>query len=103
MKPWEEAWSVVGGGGNEHIRIGFAVHSEQRDELVLAAVQGEEVARLASAAPDLVRALLAVEWATPKAYRASVYWSCAACLNIQPDGHAPGCIIDAALRKAGVR
>jgi len=49
-----------------------------------------------------VRALLAVEWATPKAYRASVYWSCAACLNIQPDGHAPGCIIDAALRKGFV-
>lgn len=59
-------------------------------------------ARLAAAAPELARALLAVEAGS---------WKCHACSGFthgdpglgKPKNHEPWCALDAALRKAGVR
>ena len=62
-------------------------------------------ARLASAAPDMARVLLACEWAWCEGREWKV---CPSCSNDEPNdsrrsGHASDCALDAALRKAGVR
>ena len=62
-------------------------------------------ARLASAAPDMVRVLLACEWAWCEGREWKV---CPSCSNDEPNdsrrsGHALDCALDACLRKAGVR
>ena len=49
-------------------------------------------ARLATAAPDMARVLLAIEWH---------HGECISCFVMH--GHAPDCALDAALRRAGVR
>ncbi len=51
-------------------------------------------AKLVAAAPDLVRALLAVEWH---------HGECDICGAFERDGHEPDCPVGGALRKAGVR
>jgi hypothetical protein len=77
---------------------------------IIARFDGGELigrARLAAAAPDLARALLAVEWA---AEHPAVGAHCPMCngfppgvAEASPGGHRAGCALDAALRKAGVR
>lgn len=64
--------------------------------------------KLISAAPDLARALLAVEWILDDD---KLYWDCPACGGTKPgcsewphiEGHYSDCVLDAALKKAGVR
>lgn len=69
-------------------------------------------ATLAAAAPDLVRALLEVEWVEHETQDGPVRY-CPSCENVHPSterdyrardrGHGPGCELDDALRKAGER
>jgi hypothetical protein len=109
MKPWEEEWHAVGGGETTEFRIGHAVYSATREEFVLSNT-GPEEARLAAAAPELVRALLALEWSAWSRFAPDVA-TCPACMGSEPgarapetlEGHRADCIVDAALRKAGVR
>jgi hypothetical protein len=109
-KPWEEAWDA-----EDHCDVDeFYGAGVQLVPWQLYLVDTEEChpfsqlkarARLASAAPDLVRVLLAVEWGCPGRY-------CLSCGETEPGidaegdrsgGHAPDCALDLALRKAGVR
>ncbi len=100
-KPWDETWTVRGS----------AVQADGRD--VLDAwyrgddpVGGDARARLAAAAPDLVRALLAVEWVRDE--ELYLGYECPWCGARNPDGsidtyhHEKPCTRQAALRKAGV-
>jgi hypothetical protein len=60
----------------------------------------DELGCLFEAAPDLVRALLKVEWRGISVCEPA----CPACGEFEDDGkHAANCQLDAALRKAGVR
>lgn len=78
-------------------------------------------AQLASAAPDMARVLLEVEWCG--SVNIDIEWdspACSSCGGVDPDqwtddtvrrieregftvGHAPDCALEACLRKAGVR
>lgn len=93
-KPWLEQWGYINGG---------LVKSRdgESDEDILASSLGRLA--LASAAPDMCRALLAVEWAAK--LRWSLEQTCPSCgLNrLHDDGsHAVICVIDAALTTAGL-
>lgn len=103
MKPWEETWrrgeqkssswllqEVVTPTGSLTIsgrNSGDHAGDESRANLMIAA-------------PELVRALLAVEWQEVE------YLPTHACVNchaLDSVGHAPDCALDAALKKASVR
>ena len=58
---------------------------------------------LLAASWELREALTAIEWGRHGIVRGEVQPICACCDAAQADGHAPGCIVDAALRKAGRR
>lgn len=108
-KPWEETWTV-GDLSSVEDALGRTVaitewRRERDSETELP--DRPEVARVLAAAPDLVRALLAVEWTWREG---SERLRCAACDGEEPHeskpwrgGHTPTCATDAALRKAGVR
>ena len=80
---WHETWEAVG-------------------DMVMMPDFGPERVRLMAAAPDLARALLAVE---EEMSRVESY--CYVCGTLTCEGkvaaHAPDCILDAALKRAGVR
>lgn len=59
--------------------------------------------KLAAAAPDLVRALLAVEWVGQEWDCGALPDACPRCKAYREDGHTFDCTLDAALRKAGIR
>lgn len=92
---WEETWSYY----DPHGFAGFFAKHVDSDHHgtffeATAGEPGDEArARLAAAAPELVRVLLAVEFIKDG--------FCPSCHCY--DGHAKGCALDAALRKAGVR
>lgn len=108
MKVWEEEWGISGYGeltrrepdaslpkGEVYVPWAESVRPTSTN---LARVQ------LAHAAPDMARALLAVEWSGPDPFQAGGGGCCPACSAIGADGrHRSNCAIDAALRKAGVR
>lgn len=58
---------------------------------------------LASAAPDMARALLAIEWEGRAGPAGDVRGACPSCEAELPDSHRPDCALDGALRRAGVR
>jgi hypothetical protein len=58
-------------------------------------------AKLAAAAPDLVRALLLTEWR--RSWEGDTLDSCRACERFRYQGHTADCETDLALKKAGVR
>lgn len=111
-KPWEETWGWQ------------AAHSSMQSGWVTTPHGGsvgvfykpgssfedaEARGRLAAAAPDMARVLLAIEWGVD---RAEYGGACPSCDCFNPDGdaplgyakgHEPACALDAALRKAGVR
>jgi hypothetical protein len=102
MKPHEETWTadadtVVGPDGAA-VATFWATHADEASFL--------ERTKLAAAAPDLVRALLAVEWSGDASAS-----RCPGCLGVKPgvaaytkyEGHSERCPVDAALRKAGAR
>jgi hypothetical protein len=110
MKPWEETWNA-----------------DPRDDEYVSTIgrvglRGDGRAPLASAAPDMARVLLAVEWSGKVDYVGDGgYECCPSCCGVAPGferltdavddiargrsvaGHKRDCVLDAALRKAGVR
>ena len=112
MKVWEEDWTrdndsscswVLSSKSAPDYRGRFARFEDYEDEP--GELQGAR-ACLAAAAPELVRALLAVEWKGVEDYDPVA--ACPACgghppLGNLPGRHEPDCALDAALRKAGVR
>jgi hypothetical protein len=103
MKPWEEEWGV---GGYGELTYREPDPSLPKGEVFIpwsnvARPTQENLARVdfAAAAPDMARALLAIEWSGNEAGTA-----CPAHLHCDArTGHAIDCALDAALRKAGVR
>lgn len=88
MNVWDETWSAL----SIEVSVGpYDGQNEARDQL-------------ASAAPDMARVLLALEWTQD--YRDDVR-SCPVCGGWETGGlnagHEKNCTLDAALRKAGVR
>lgn len=61
--------------------------------------------KLAAAAPDMARVLLALEWSGMAWDSSGGSLRCPSCRSQDVIGkrHAPGCALDDALRKAGVR
>lgn len=88
-KPWERTWKVspLGLGDDSGDLVAL-------DEL---GAWDDADARLAASAPDLVRALLRVEWGGDQSIGV-----CPDCDARELHGHADGCGLAAALRKAGV-
>jgi hypothetical protein len=103
MKPWEETWRCVAQTYGDWAGI-----VDDKDPLrVLYAdfrvAKGDEYkasharAQLASAAPELYRELLKVEWDDgPDRF----FPECSRCGNIKPEGHKANCPRAAALKKA---
>lgn len=94
-KPWEETWvrghgvvRVAANGDGGPMRFGNGDPWRLSDE-------SAAVLQLASAAPDLYRALLAVEWRSGDAGP-----RCPGCDRTKAYGHASDCALAAALRKA---
>jgi hypothetical protein len=89
MKPHEEQWG--------HDQAGLRT---PRDGVgyVEVAMESDAHARLASAAPDMARVLLSVEWDGNADEDI-----CPSCYQHEAMGHAADCALDAALHKAGVR
>jgi hypothetical protein len=96
MKPWEETWGFAATGCHDG--------SHRGDDLTYCVAFGhgdEEVARarLAAAAPDMARLLLALEVVGDDGPG-----FCPACGRLRPDEpHKDDCRWVAVLRKAGVR
>lgn len=91
MKSWEETWTAAG----PHVESDAPEAGEFLRSTLEHEPSSEGRARLAAAAPDLVRALLVAE-----------QWSgaCVCCGKLhRVHGHHATCALDAALRKAGVR
>jgi hypothetical protein len=114
-KPWEETWIVRGTNdieGDEYPCIEHERPEPRQVAIVATWFCGDvESARLASAAPELVRALLAVEWGAD--VDGGTLPGCSACYGARPDprtdfhpsvhvDHKPNCVLDAALTKAGI-
>ena len=97
-KPWEETWEATdmfyGSADVEHRGTAVMRTCGPDDE-----PYHYPRARLAAAAPDLVRALLAVEWAYDDLVLEHM---CAWCGARKTVGHTHDCVRQAALRKAGV-
>lgn len=104
-KPWEETWDV-----EPEIAPGWVLVKPivALGPAPLQPLTGDRL-RLAAAAPDLVRALLAVE---RQGVNLDGDAACPACGGDARDStdppthsvmHASDCLLDAALRKAGVR
>lgn len=94
MKPWEEKWELLGGADSGTIFV---------DRVSRGAMDDPARARLASAAPLMARALLAVEWAYQVGVDGEGIYFCRWCEGFRDEGHYPDCELDQALRAAGVR
>lgn len=92
-KPWEETWTAAIGGAS------IIFDGEDWPLFRSFAEARSEHAKLATAAPELARALLSVEWVNH--YDGST--ECPWCHALEEDGHDDTCPRQAALRKAGVR
>lgn len=86
MKAWEETWKAMPQGEIVSVEAGRVIFDGDT----------EERSALAAAAPDLVRALLAVDASLPECP-----WCGRDALSIKK--HETDCVRDAALRKAGAR
>jgi hypothetical protein len=98
MKPWDEMWSCSTEDAS-HID-----HPDGSQSSIDGVTDADAFARarLAAAAPDLARALLAVEWGGLTCYGSAA--ACPFCSEDQAYGkHAPECTLAAALKRAGVR
>lgn len=113
-KPWLETWKASEDGED------VVTASKKHGYLVCVARETEDVSGFISAAPDMCRALLAVEWAavewagTCNSHEVMCYEPHAICPKcggadphesfVHPDeaGHHHDCTFDAALTKAGL-
>lgn len=102
MKVWEETWTADSGRVYLDDASSYRVAVfDRRDPDVRSADlvdQDYAAARLASAAPDMARQLLALEWGG-----AHLMAMCPQCQGLQRNGHHRDCELAAAFRKAGVR
>ncbi len=109
MKPWEETWvahkdCVV---DEPTWKTVFVIHEDSRVDLGYEGADrwlNRERAQLVSAAPDMARVLLEMEWRgfpLPRIGNEECA-TCVGCGDRRPS-HKPSCMLDAALRKAGVR
>ncbi len=100
-KPWEEDWYQDFGEDDDDPLV-----RRSGDKVIQAAwIEDERRAKLLAAAPDLVRALLAVEWISrPDPFGDVCPWcGVEQAHDIPPPfRHATDCQRQAALRKAGV-
>ena len=102
-EPWEEDWCAekdcVVGPELETIFIPWDPRVARIDHPDWQLARDRAV--LAAAAPDMARTLLAIEWS----YNIPIddLNGCLVCKAMQHHGHKPGCALDAALKKAGVR
>lgn len=108
MKPWEERWfTKMKGAGVELLR-----ERETGDDIPLIARSFEQASgdmqlarmNLAAAAPEMARALIAIEWDGGDVAGNSICPFC--CADKYPEegrNHKPDCALAAALRKAGIR
>lgn len=110
LAPHERSWSIAHGDHDPDDRgaiegcwtVDVPTPSRYTDgclymsQVTLCFYDEERAAKLASAAPDMARVLLAVEWSLAPG-------GCPSCKNLMPYEHKPDCALDAALRKAGVR
>jgi hypothetical protein len=120
MKPHEQTWHVVRAGAAYDITDAWSrgagpsytfspdpdANGWETDAGAWGYGLPRDVATLAAAAPDLVRALLAVEWGDGTRCPSCGTKSGLSCTYEECDGvhtHATNCELDAALRKAGVR
>lgn len=107
-EPWLETWEVSQGKGLVSI-------DNPIEQILLGATVDMQHVVLAAAAPDMCRALLAVEWAgTCNSHEVMCYEPHAICPKcggadphesfVHPDeaGHHHDCTFDAALTKAGL-
>ena len=106
MKPWEETWTFDGEreGGCILENDTAVMYTCGPDDPEYHAPRGH----LASAAPDMARVLLEIEWRAGEFGDPDAGGRCPSCLGYEPsgspdDGHHVDCALDAALRKAGVR
>lgn len=100
-KPWEETWTAHPDNG----RLIVVVAEFPDDHGVALALDASHMdrARLAAAAPELVRALLAVEWRGWSTVDMACCPSCEALKHVAvARKHAPACTLDTALTKAGL-
>lgn len=111
-KPWEEEWRAFGRYVNLQGGVPRAILVADG---VVATEENVARARLASAAPELVRALLAVEWEGDESHE--MYAVCPCCRGINPTharrwtldeetealvDHRSSCTLDSALDRAGL-
>lgn len=106
-KPWEEEWYTA-----EAEPRCFDVYDTSGAKVFESSrFPGTPESCLAAAAPDLVRALLAVEWVEVVAsHGEEPGWECPQCSRFYSGKERPinkphfgSCALDAALKKAGVR
>lgn len=105
--PTDETWTAKYGECDPDDRGSIEIWHVEMGEFTHESVylyDREDRARLASAAPEMARVLLAIEWSGGgdgdcPSCRGDRYYG----TNAHPAGHAPDCALDAALRKAGVR
>lgn len=95
-KPWDEDW-YPDFGDDENDPV---VMRSGDDSMQAAWIENERCAKLIASAPDLVRALLAVEWIYQG--HETGERECPWCMSEEWQPHADGCLRQAALRKAGV-
>lgn len=109
MKPYEEMW--IHSVWNDKLTAGvetpgnmatFAGVKSDASGMIHASDDDIARAKLAAAAPDLVRVLLAVEWGDDQE-DGDYCPSCGLEKEYYGGRHSEGCALDAALRKAGVR
>jgi hypothetical protein len=55
---------------------------------------------LASAAPEMYRMLLSLEWTSAEGEHGALPAACPRCLNLRLDGHAAGCGLSKILKRA---
>lgn len=105
MKPWEETWRAEHEDGLDFI-------TEGPDGFIAGFDDQKERARLAAAAPEAMRLLLALEWSADQVvgYDGETEKCCPSCRGLQPEavdprpvGHAEDCALVALLQKVGVR
>lgn len=98
MNPWLETWTLSDVDKDEP-NAGFDLRMSGPGGFETASILDGGRARLSASAPQLVRALLAVEWA---AEFSGYEHCCPSCVIELGDDHTPDCRLDAALTAAGL-
>ena len=93
-KPSEQTWRV----GRRVKRTLYRHDDNKEDGVLIGVMDTPELATLAAAAPELLRALETAEWAAVEDCNGEP--KCPICSKRESNGHVPDCQLAAALRKA---